>query len=39
MTEEQKLNDEKGSPLVMALPIGLVVIVMILIFSTIDIKQ
>jgi hypothetical protein len=39
MTEGQKLNEDEGSLLTMAIPVGLVVVIMVMLFSIIDIKQ
>jgi hypothetical protein len=39
MTEGQKLNEDEGSLLTMAIPVGLVVLIMVMLFSIIDIKQ
>jgi hypothetical protein len=39
MTEGQKLNEDEGSLLTMAIPVGIVVLVIVGLFSTIDIKQ
>ena len=39
MTEGQQLNEDEASILPMVLPVGLVVLVMVVLFSTIDIKK
>jgi hypothetical protein len=39
MTEGQQLNEDEASILPMVIPVGLVVLIMVMLFSIIDIKQ
>ena len=39
MTEGQQLNEDEASILPMVIPVGLVVLIMVMLFSTIDIQK